>query len=216
MPSPGQIITTVGLLCAVLLVTTACGTGKGVKPREDRRDFTLPGSRLTIDARDGDLQVATGTDERVHAERWLTGKAAEKGNASWSMDDDTLRLRTECSGFVLECDFSYRVRVPSGTAITVHDQDGDVTGTGLTGDTTVETGTGNVALRFATAPARVTARSDAGNIAVTVPRRHPAYRLNLHSGAGGVRSQIADHDRAERSVLARTSTGEVRLRAAER
>lgn len=86
---------------------------------DDRHDFALTGSLLVIDNHVGDLRLVAGTGAAVAVRRSLTGKATVKGNATWSMAGDTLRLAVTCSGFVPDCGGLYVVSVPPGVAVRV-------------------------------------------------------------------------------------------------
>jgi hypothetical protein len=144
------------LILAATLAVTGCTDVRAVnEARDDRRAFPFTGERLVIDNHGADLRLATGGEDAVEIERSLSGKATVDGNASWSLEGGTLRLRVKCSGFVPDCGGRHIVRVPAGLAVEVT-SDSAVRAVGLRGDLTatvagswlrVEEPTGRLRLR---------------------------------------------------------------------
>ncbi|MFG3700332.1 hypothetical protein ACGF5C_20770 [Micromonospora sp. NPDC047620] len=111
-------------LTAAAVVTAAAVTGcadvRAInEARDDRRDFALSSKQLVIESDGAELRLVAGTGAAVEVERSLTGKATLRGNASWSLDGDRLRLRVTCSGLVPDCTGRHIVHVPAGVAVRV-------------------------------------------------------------------------------------------------
>ena len=124
------------LALAAVLAATGCTDIRAVdEASEDRREFPFTGERLVIDSGGADLRLVAGGGDAVEVERSLTGKATVEGNASWSLDGDTLRLRVKCSGFVPDCGGRHIVRLPGGVAVEVRN-DAPVRAVALSGDIT--------------------------------------------------------------------------------
>lgn len=141
---------------AATLAVAGCTDVRAVnESRDDQRAFPFTGERLVIDNHGADLRLVAGGADAVEVERSLTGKATVDGNASWSLEGGTLRLRVECSGFVPDCGGRHLVRVPAALAVEVT-SDSAVRAVGLGGDLTatvagswlrVEEPTGRLRLR---------------------------------------------------------------------
>ncbi|MFI7698176.1 DUF4097 family beta strand repeat-containing protein [Nonomuraea sp. NPDC049480] len=114
--------------CATVaaLATAGCG-GLDLDAEEVRavQSFPLAGTDLKIISSLGGVRVlpgAAGGD--VEVERWVRGKAADQGNASWSLRDGTLRLGADCNMVFGDCGARYHVKVPPGVRLSVDAADG--------------------------------------------------------------------------------------------
>ncbi len=86
---------------------------------------------------------------------------------------------------------------------------GDIKATGLTSsDVEASASTGDVDLRFAGPPRAVAARASTGDVTVSVPDGE-AYRVQADTGTGDVHIGVRQDSDAERSIVVRTSTGDV-------
>ncbi len=111
-------------LCAV--ATTGCAVRPNGKEAHATRTFPHSGTQLTITSSGGGLRILPGTAGAVRVDRWSRGKAAAEGNASWSLEDGTLRLSADCAIVFGDCAARYRVRVPPGVRLVVHGSDDGV------------------------------------------------------------------------------------------
>ncbi|MFD0884677.1 hypothetical protein ACFQ08_08940 [Streptosporangium algeriense] len=150
---------------AVLACLTGCRASNDA-PNHEKRDFSFPGSALTIDVRDTVLTVVSGSaNNTVQVERSLEGSATNEGNASWSLQGSTLSLHVECSGVVVSCDSEHTVRIPKGVALTVTGSGTPVRLKALGGDTTATLKDSSLNL---SAPAgRLRLRVSGGHLRVT-------------------------------------------------
>lgn len=183
-------LTTKACAAAVLTVMAlagpaGCKSSSGGATSQDSRDFTFSGGTLAIDARESSLTLVPGSEGKVSVRRRLEGSAAADGNASWSLQDGTLRLRAKCSGVVLECKSEHTVRVPKNVALKIDASGSAVRVEGLTGDV-------NAVLR------------NDGSLRVIGPKG--TLRLRNHGG------QIVVQDATSKDVRADTSAdGTIRL-----
>ena len=145
-----------------------------------------------------------------------------------------LRLSASCQSLLSsECNVSYDIAVPSGTAVAASSGDGDVSARGLVSTARVElsSGAGNVSAGRVSAPdvrlssgagdveadllgnlRRLVASSGAGDVSLTVP--NAVYRVSATSGAGDVSDQGLRQDPASQRVISATSgAGDVTIRA---
>ncbi len=126
-------------LAAALLGSTGCtDVGAIDESWEERQGFAHSGTRLAIDSDGTDLRLVAGTGDTVDVERTLTGKATVDGNAAWSLEAGTLRLRATCSGFVPNCGARHVVHVPAGVTAVDVTSGGPVRVVGLSADLTAK------------------------------------------------------------------------------
>jgi hypothetical protein len=88
---------------------------------------------------------------------------------------------------------------------------GDINATGVTSsDVEASVSTGDVDLRFTEPPREVAIRASTGDVTVSVPDGE-AYRVQTDTGTGDVHIGIRQDSGAERSIVVRTSTGDVAI-----
>ncbi|MGA4990570.1 DUF4097 family beta strand repeat-containing protein [Nonomuraea bangladeshensis] len=105
------------------LTTAGCG-GLDAEDVRATRAFPVTGTELKIVSSLGGVRVLPGTAGSVQVERWVRGKAAREGNATWSLRDGVLRLGADCSMIFGDCGARYHVRVPPAVHVTVEAPDG--------------------------------------------------------------------------------------------
>ncbi|MEV1173046.1 hypothetical protein [Nonomuraea sp. NPDC049784] len=121
---------------AVALAATGCGVDLEAEEVRSARSFPLSGTALKISSSLGGVRVLPGTAGRVEVERWVRGKAADDGNATWSLRDGTLRLGADCNMVLGDCGARYHVKVPPGVRLSIDAADGVILN-GLTQDVDV-------------------------------------------------------------------------------
>ncbi|RVX47410.1 hypothetical protein EDD27_10343 [Nonomuraea polychroma] len=113
--------------CAAALAwaTSGCG-GLDLDAKEVHaaRSFPMSGTSLRIVSSLGGVRVLAGTGSTVEVERWTRGKAADDGNATWSLRDGTLRLSADCNMVFGDCGARYHITVPPGLRLTIDAADG--------------------------------------------------------------------------------------------
>ncbi|MFI9820845.1 DUF4097 family beta strand repeat-containing protein [Streptomyces sp. NPDC052013] len=174
---------------SVLLIAgvTACGASAADDEDPDRRAFGLQGRTLTVDSDDSALDIVAADDQepgKVEVTRWFQGTVAvgEDPEVTWSMKDDRLTLRVNCSGIVADCSAKHRIEVPRGIAVKVEDGDGSVRARGFRDALSIRTTDGSVHVTDTSGP------------------------LELRTGDGSVRAEVSS-----RTVRAQTGDGSVRL-----
>ncbi|MEV0196880.1 DUF4097 family beta strand repeat-containing protein [Nonomuraea sp. NPDC050691] len=100
-------------------VTSGCGVELDAKEVHGSRTFVHAGGQLTVRSAMGGLRILPGEPGTVRVDRWVRGKAADEGNASWSLKDGTLRLGADCTVVFGDCGARYHVRVPPGVRLVV-------------------------------------------------------------------------------------------------
>jgi hypothetical protein len=174
---------------AVVLVAgvSACGASAGDDKDPDQRSFALEGKTLTIDSDDSALEIVAAADNKagqIDVTRWFQGTVAlgKDPKVTWSMKDDTLKLRMKCTGVVADCAAKHRIEVPRGVAVKVEDGDGSVRARGFEDPLSIRTGDGSVHVTDSSGP------------------------LVLKTGDGSVRAEVSSRD-----VRSETGDGSVHL-----
>ncbi|MEV7886388.1 DUF4097 family beta strand repeat-containing protein [Streptomyces sp. NPDC002817] len=174
---------------AVVLIAgvSACGASAGDDKDPDQRSFALEGKTLTIDSDDSALEIIAADDNkagRIEVTRWFQGTVAlgKDPKVTWSMTDDTLKLRMKCTGVVADCAAKHRIEVPRGVSVKVEDGDGSVRARGFEDALSIRTGDGSVHVTDSSGP------------------------LDLKTGDGSVRADVTSRD-----VRSQTGDGSVHL-----
>lgn len=231
---------------AVALTTAGCG-GLDLDAAEVRatRSFPVDGTTLRIISSLGGVRVLPGTGGTVEVERWVRGKAADEGKATWSLQDGTLRLGADCNMVFGDCGARYHVKVPPGVRLSIDAADGvilkdlpqdvdvvsrdriqvsgtsgklrlrsegPITGEGLkSANVRCRTGDGAIDLTFTGVPADLDLQSSDGKVTATVPKG--SYSVTATSADGSERSEIKNDSKATSKIVARSSSGDVRILA---
>jgi putative adhesin len=94
--------------------------------------------------------------------------------------------------------------------VVVETTSGDVTAEGLRSSTArVKASSGDLELRFATAPTTVTAETSSGDVDVTVPDGTETYRVDTDTSSGDTETGIRTDPASTRTIRAETSSGDV-------
>jgi hypothetical protein len=182
---------------------------------------------LGIDVAAGDIAVigdATGDTVQIRRQRSWRG-AEPVIDDRWN--GTALRTTVDCDS----CGVSFEVHVPAAVAATLTTRSGDVVVTGLQGDAvltsasgdvrardlaagtvTAKTSSGDVGLDLATAPTSASAITSAGDVLVAVPG-DVAYRVETATSAGDKRVSVRTDPSAPHTIVARSSAGDVTVRA---
>jgi hypothetical protein len=182
---------------------------------------------LGIDVTAGDITVtgdATGDTVQIRRQRSWRG-AEPVVDDRW--DGTALRTTVDCDS----CGVSFVVHVPAAVAATLTSRSGDVAVTGLRGDAvltsasgdikardlaagtvTGKTSSGDVDLDLSTAPTTASATTSAGDVLVAVPG-DVTYRVETATSAGDKRVSVRTDPSAPHAIVARSSAGDVTVRA---
>ncbi|MEU4228779.1 hypothetical protein AB0F17_31175 [Nonomuraea sp. NPDC026600] len=212
-----------------LIGLTGCAVELDAKEVRTAQSFPYTGPQLTIKTSMGGLRIMPGTGTTVQVERWLRGKAAQEGNASWSLRDGTLRLSANCTVVFGDCGARYHIKVPPGIRLAVAGEDDGIILQNLTQDVDVSNGGSIKAydtsgkLRLLSDDATITGerltsptvrvRSNTG--AINLSFAAPPSSLDLLSKDGGVTATVPagayqvtarSRDGAERSEIKSTKS----------
>lgn len=196
------------VLSAVSALTVSLMTGCSVDEVSDgkaeHRNFALQGERLTVVSDDSRLDLVPverqGDGRKIEVTRWFkASKVSGKARVSWVMEGgNTLRLKTTCGGFVVDCDTRHRVEVPDDVAVRVRSEDGRVTAKDFSTPLAVTTQDGNVNISGTSGP--LTLRTADGNVraerlrspSVSATTRDGYLALAFARAPESVRSHVRD------------------------
>lgn len=210
------------VLVALVTTATACST---LQPRHQRSvgyDVAAAGVRtVAVDSSTGSVTIVPGGSAIGVTEHWVYRGAAPR--TSHVAAGGTLTLRSTCR----DCQVDYTVRMPVadalrvdlGTgrvrltgltgAVTVSDETGDVTASGLgSSEAVLTTETGNVSAGFETAPETLRAGTATGDVRLTVPGGS-TYAVDAHSDTGSVHVSVPRGEGGRHVLTARSETGDV-------
>ncbi|MEV2265164.1 DUF4097 family beta strand repeat-containing protein [Nonomuraea africana] len=224
------VIAVGGLLASVTLLT-GCGlAGIGGPTEKKTASYEVKDDvvRLSVKGEGGAI-VVTGSDR--------TGiKVTE--NMHWRSDQpqvrhevkgDTLELSYDCKRtWNASCYVDYTIEVPKGMRVKTDSGAGDITLRSLAGDldvTTgagdidangltgkrlfVETGAGDIKLKYASAPDSVELETGAGTATLYLPQG--AYDVTTDTGAGSADVKVTDDAAAPRKVSISSGAGDVKV-----
>lgn len=210
MTKQPRTTTTAALALGLTVLTVAalagCSTEEVSDGKAEHRSFALSGKRLTVVSDDGKVELVPvragkqgGAGRKLEVTRWFkASKVKGKASVSWRMEGDTLRLKTTCTGIIVDCDTRHRVKVPDDVAVSVRARDGNVVADGFRTPLTIRTKDGNVNVRDARAP--LTISTSDGNVraerlrspSVSAQSRDGYLKLGFSEAPSSVRTGSRD------------------------
>lgn len=178
-----------GAAAVLVAGLSACSSSAAADDAPDRRSFELPGTTLTVDSDESDLEIVAvdgRPSDRIEVTRWFRGKVVMGSDAkiTWSMDGDRLVLRQKCSGLIVDCDARHRVEVPRGVTVKVQERDGSVRAKGFRDALSIRTTDGSVHVTDSTGPLEL--RTGDGSLRAEVSSR----TVRTHSGDGSTHLEL--------------------------
>ncbi|MEU9704250.1 DUF4097 family beta strand repeat-containing protein [Streptomyces sp. NPDC047981] len=193
----------------------------------EKKSFAFSGDTLVVDSDDSELEIEPADIKDVRVSRQVDGWVfmGDGPDATWGLEDGRLTLRVECDAVASDCESVHRIQVPRGVAVTVEDDNGQVTASGFDTDLKVRSDNGAVLVRGSsgaldltsdngevvveggTTSGRVVARSDNGAVRIvldSVPSKVEAFSDNGEVDL--VLPSSADYD-----VDGRSDNGSVRV-----
>ena len=238
MSTPAPVKVALRLVGAALVLVLVIGGGYSVATSfahtEKQESFSVAAQgidTIVLDVGVGDLRVRTApgvTQIEVDVERRGSWRLPHFDSAR---DGGTLRLTGGCSGPRMgNCATDVVVRAPEGLRLQVRAgvgairasgsyaqvqataSTGEVALTDLTSDrTTATSSVGTVLAVFARAPMEVQASSSTGEVTVVVPDDGTTYAVRSQVGVGSTQISVPDDDASDRSIVASSSVGSVRV-----
>ncbi|MDJ1137405.1 DUF4097 family beta strand repeat-containing protein [Streptomyces iconiensis] len=199
----GALALTVAAVLTASL-TSGCGVDEVSGGKAEHKSFAFKGKRLTVVSDDGRLDLVPverrGGARDIEVTRWFrASKVSGKVRTSWKMEGgNTLRLKTTCSGIVVDCNTRHRVEVPRDVAVKAISHDGRVVAKGFSAPLAIRISDGNVNLSGVSGP--LTLRAGNGNIraerlrspSVSADTRDGYLALAFARPPESVRTHVAD------------------------
>ncbi|WP_419996800.1 DUF4097 family beta strand repeat-containing protein [Streptomyces boninensis] len=157
-PSKPVLRTTLAAVAAITVAAVAASCTTVGDGKAEHRTFTLPSDarQLTIDTDDSNLTLVPAEDAKtkdVRVTRWFKAKKWNgTTRTNWSIDGSTLRLKTKCSGVIVDCDSRHKVEIPQGLNVKVNGRDGTVRASGLDTKLDIHTQDGSIKIDNPKAP----------------------------------------------------------------
>lgn len=219
------------LLTASVLVLAGCDTPRGATTDTEQNSYTItePVTSLKIDNPVGNTQIE-GTDTNTIA---VTEQLSYTGNPPQTNHAITtggqLTLSYACPGGfdINACSVTYVVKVPRRLAVQIDDEVGGTTLTGLAGQLTLTSSTGDIdatgltsatvtarasvgtiTLGFTAPPATVDAQGQVGSVIVRLPAG-AAYAVDTSSQVGSVDVTVQRDPGSPHRITARSQVGSV-------
>jgi DUF4097 and DUF4098 domain-containing protein YvlB len=170
-----------------------------------------PVRAIALDIDTGDVELVRGSGQ-VKIEQTSEYLMSEP-DVERSVKDGVLTLKSDCGGlFLLDCTTDFRIEVPSGVAVQVRTDVGNVTSTDLaSSDVRVKTDVGDVDVALTAAPDRLEALTDVGDVELRLP--DAAYDTETDTDVGEIDvNGVVQDDRAPRSVTAKTDVGDITIK----
>lgn len=217
-----------------LVAASGCGVAGVANDLNVGPDHSLTtDSTVTQSVRAINLTNAAGTVS-VHAggsvvviHRKVDYHFSHQPTPGQTLSNGTLTLTSGCT----DCAISYDLTVPASVGLTIENDAGSVTLTGVSGQLDIQTNTGKVTgtgigspvakvtdsagpieLGFVRAPGQVTAQDEAGAVTVTVPGG--PYRVNASSSAGKSSVNVPTSPDARATLVLSSEVGNVTVNPA--
>jgi hypothetical protein len=228
---PGRAwLLVLGIGLGVLSILSGVGNIVGSIGRDSvTRSETFSGVRVVdVDVSAEDVQIEAGPDDATRLDRsisWSLGRPT----ITQQLDGDRLVVRSSCHWWWGRgCSGRVHLTVPASVQVVARSSGGWVGVTGLSGDLDLESSAahvdgrmltsatvraqssaGDVDVRFAAPPSRVSAQSSAGDTVVLVPHDTELYRVTASSSAGSTEVLVRSDPSADRRIDAGSSAGDV-------
>ncbi|MFE1902395.1 DUF4097 family beta strand repeat-containing protein [Streptomyces gardneri] len=219
------LLATGGVLVA-LFALGACGTADAGAAPVEKKTFAFDGDTLVVDSDDSDLVLTPADVDDVLVERQVDGWVVMGSgpDTTWKLEGGRLTLRVDCDAVASHCEAVHRIKVPRDVAVTVENEDGDITAEGFatplkvrsddgdvrvagsTGDVDLGSKDGDLAVGGDTRAPKVLARSDDGDVQLTLGAVPRSVEVFTQDGDVSVTVPTAEYD-----ATASTSDGDVSL-----
>ncbi|AEV81915.1 hypothetical protein ACWT_0900 [Actinoplanes sp. SE50] len=162
-------------------------------------------STLSLSGRGGNVTLTASDGASVKVSEELKYDDA-KPKTSHSVDGGTLNLVDSGCGKD-NCHVDYRIELPAGTVVKIKTDGGDITGSGLGADATVNTNGGNIDLSYATPAPLVDVTSSGGDVKVKVPAG--PYEVDASTDGGNKTVSVQAVAGSAHKIKAKSGGGDV-------
>jgi hypothetical protein len=220
-----------GLLASAALLS-GCGlAGLGGPSNQDTVSYEVTDkvAKLRVESGAGDAVITETGGSAIRVVETLQWRG-DKPNAEHSVDGDTLFLRYDCAEGWGGCSVNYKIEIPKGLQVDADTGSGDITLRSLTGPLDVtagsgdvdasglagkkvvaEAGSGNIELKYTTAPDSAELKAGSGDVTLHVP--DGAYDVKTEVGSGDTNVAVDKDPNSPRKLSLTTGSGNVSVMA---
>ncbi|MEV0620880.1 DUF4097 family beta strand repeat-containing protein [Nonomuraea sp. NPDC050404] len=217
-----------GLLASALLLT-GCGLDSMTGPgNEDTVSYEVSEkvTALRLETGSGDTVITETDGAAVRVVETLHWRGDNKPKPEHPVRNQTLSLAYECQSDWGSCSVNYKIEVPKGLAVDVDSGSGDLTLRDLSGSLNVQmgsgdvdsaglagkkvsvyAGSGNVELKYVSAPEDARVETGSGDITLRVP--DDGYVVKPDTDSGDVSVKIKTDNAAPRKISLTAGSGDV-------
>ncbi|GGN55250.1 GNAT family acetyltransferase [Actinoplanes lobatus] len=192
-------------MCALLAAGCDPNASGSDQSAGNTYDVSEKVSTISLDARGGNVTLTASDTSAVKVTEDLN-YSDTKPETSHSVDGDTLKLVDKgCGGD--NCHVNYKIELPKGTIVQIKTAGGDITGSGLGANATVDTSGGDVKLEYSTAATLVDATSAGGNVTIKVPAG--PYEVDAKTDGGNREVSVQEVPGSANKIKAKSGGGNV-------
>ncbi|MED7926442.1 DUF4097 family beta strand repeat-containing protein [Nonomuraea sp. LP-02] len=221
-----------GLLAGAALLT-GCGLDSIAGPtNKDTKSYEVTDrvTELRLDGASGDAVITETGGTAVRVTETLTWRGDSKPTPEHRIEGGVLALSYTCPSNLGSCGVDYRIEVPKGLAVDLDSGSGDITLRALSGDVRVnvgsgdvdaadlagknvvaDSGSGNVELKYTTAPTNARLKAGSGDVSLFVP--DGAYDVTTDVGSGDVTVSVKNDRSSPNKISVRTGSGNISVSA---
>ncbi|RVX38163.1 putative adhesin [Nonomuraea polychroma] len=217
-----------GLLASAVLLT-GCGLGDIAGPtNQDTTSYEVTDkvTKLQLESGAGDTVVTETDGAAVRVVEKLRWRGDDKPKPEHKVEGGVLLVTYDCPSNWGSCSVDYEIEVPKGLAVDLDSGSGNITLRALTGDIDVhvgsgdvdatdlagkkvvaEAGSGNVELKYTTAPASAQLKAGSGDIVLNVP--DGAYDVRTDTGSGDETVSVKNDGSSPNKISLTAGSGNV-------
>jgi hypothetical protein len=224
----------VGIILAATALTAAGCKDLGPTHQETQEETLRHAiTSIKLDLVAGDITLSPGAAGEVALNRRLKW-TSNKPTITEKWAGNVLSITTRCAGTEKNCATDYVIQIPADVVVeattdagdmkvsdakgrlNLHTDSGRITGTGLS-STKVDavTDAGDIRLELSVVPDAVTAKSDAGDVEVAVPRAGSGadgYRVQATTNAGDKDITVDSSPAGKHSIVVSSDAGNLKVR----
>ncbi|MEV4068875.1 DUF4097 domain-containing protein [Nonomuraea fuscirosea] len=221
-----------GLLASALLMT-GCGLGSlGGPSNEDTASYEVKDkvSTLRLDSDAGDAVITETDGASVRVVEKLRWRGDDKPVPEHKVEGGSLFLTYECPSNWGSCSVDYKIEIPKGLPVDLESGSGTLTLRALTGSIDLrvgsgdvdaadlggkkvlaKAGSGNIELKYVSAPDNVELEVGSGDITLNVP--DGAYDVKSDVGSGDKNVSIKSDSSSPRKISLKAGSGDITVAA---
>ncbi|MFI7692152.1 DUF4097 family beta strand repeat-containing protein [Nonomuraea sp. NPDC049655] len=221
-----------GLLAAALVLTGCRIESFGGSTNQDTVSYQVTDkvSKLQLKSDAGDTVITETDGTAVRVVETLRWRGDDKPKPQHKVEGQALFVTYDCPSNWGNCSVDYKIEIPRGLAVDLDSDSGDITlralsgqldakldsgdleGSGMTGKKVyVQADSGNVELKYASAPDSAELRADSGDVVLRVPTGSYDVKTDVDSGDATV--SVKSDPSSPHKISLTASSGNVTLSA---